>query len=226
MNRTTMRLSLVLLASLLLPLFAAPALQAQGCRSTSISYQGTSYGLVDIGGACWFDRNLATEVYRNGETIGSAAVNADWSSAQEGRTAPVRYAESPKSGLLYNFYAVTDARGLCPAGYHVATSEDWQAVVEELGGYLVAGEALKAVPSDRAGWDGTDRVGFRALPVGIRGFSGRYFEEGVYTAWWTSTPHGADGAWFTDLVGGEGACYRHGGNVRNAGLSVRCVADR
>jgi len=211
-------------------LLAAPvALFAQrpgGCSRVSLDYQGTTYGLIDLGGACWFDRNLAAEAYRTGEPIATAPDNATWSSGRSGYVAPTRYPDSPKAGLLYTFAAVSDPRGLCPSGFHVASRADWDAVLEELGGYLVAGTALKAVPSDKAGWDGTDTMGFRALPVGIRGFSGRYFEEGLYTAWWTSTPHADQGAWFVDLLDGTGACYRHGGNVRNAGFSVRCVADR
>ena len=36
-------------------------------------------------------------------------------------------------GRLYNWYAVDDARGLCPAGWHVPTDGEWTALETILG---------------------------------------------------------------------------------------------
>ena len=40
-------------------------------------------------------------------------------------------------GRLYNWYAVDDARGLCPSGWHIASDED---VSPSFGGESVAWE--------------------------------------------------------------------------------------
>ena len=36
-------------------------------------------------------------------------------------------------GRLYNWYAVDDARGLCPSGWHVPTDGEWMTMEMALG---------------------------------------------------------------------------------------------
>ena len=36
-------------------------------------------------------------------------------------------------GRLYNWYAVDDARGLCPSGWHVPTDGEWTVMTDHLG---------------------------------------------------------------------------------------------
>ena len=74
-------------------------------------------------------------------------------------------------GRLYNWYAVDDARGLCPSGWHVPTDGEWT----ELEDYITSqgfpgteGTALKST----SGWfnngNGTNDFGFSAPPGGYR----------------------------------------------------------
>ena len=50
----------------------------------------------------------------------------------------------PTYGLLYNWYAVNDLRGLAPTGWHVPSVEDYQTLISFLGGASIAGGPLKA----------------------------------------------------------------------------------
>ncbi len=48
-----------------------------GCNGqTSLTYDGRTYDLVEIGGQCWFADNLATDQYRNGDAIPTGLDNA------------------------------------------------------------------------------------------------------------------------------------------------------
>ena len=53
-----------------------------------------------------------------------------------------------ENGRLYNGYAVDDARGLCPSGWHVPTDEEWMALEMELG--------MSESEANSTGWRGTD----------------------------------------------------------------------
>jgi uncharacterized protein (TIGR02145 family) len=60
-------------------------------------------------------------------------------------------------------------RGICPEGWHLPSVEDWDVLLEAVGGKEEANENLKS----KTGWDtvgvfgnGTDKYGFTALPMG------------------------------------------------------------
>ena len=36
-------------------------------------------------------------------------------------------------GILYNWYAVSDGRNICPSGWHVSSDEDWLAMESWIG---------------------------------------------------------------------------------------------
>ncbi len=51
---------------------------------TSLTYDGRTYDLVEIGGQCWFADNLATDQYRNGDPIPTGLDNATWQNTTSG----------------------------------------------------------------------------------------------------------------------------------------------
>ena len=139
-------------------------------------------------------------------------------------------------GRLYNWYAVNDARGLCPVGFHVPTDSEWMTLEMALGmtsaqanstGWRGTDQAsqLKASSNDSLPWNGTNTSGFSALPGGLRGYSNGAFDylgDGGY--WWSSSPSGSD-AWYRYLnSGGSNVGRGYDGYVRY-GFSVRCVRD-
>ncbi|MFM7913309.1 MAG: fibrobacter succinogenes major paralogous domain-containing protein, partial [Bacteroidota bacterium] len=132
-------------------------------------------------------------------------------------------------GKLYNHYAVTDNRGLCPTGWHVPTDAEWTTLENQLGGSSLAGGALKSTATQPTlgGWDSpnegaTNSSGFSALPGGFRVNDGGDFYYITFIGfWWSSSVSAGSYAWGRDLdnsFSGIGRNYYS----RTYGFSVRC----
>jgi uncharacterized protein (TIGR02145 family) len=191
-----------------------------------VLFDTKAYALVEIGTQCWFKENLASDSYRNGEPIPGNLSDSQWLSASSGAQAVYNNDSGGLAtyGRLYNFFAVSDSRGLCPTGYHVPSDEEWTVLENHLGGSNVAGIALKSSPSDTPAWDGGNSSGFSALPGGGRNnFYGFFGNQGDYGFWWSSSPVGTY-AWYRFLYSWYSSVLRYNVNAR-AGFSVRCVRD-
>jgi len=199
---------------------------AQCGGASTVTFDGHTYALVGIGNQCWFKENLRSDNYRNGDAIPGNLTDSQWTSTYSG--AQTVYNNDPANletyGRLYNWYAVTNARGLCPVGFHVPTDNEWTVLENALGGSSVAGTALKSSASDSPPWDGSNSSGFSAVPGGFRDFSSSYFSylgSGGY--WWSSSPN-VWNAWNRNLYSGYSYVARDYDSVRY-GFSVRCVRD-
>jgi uncharacterized protein (TIGR02145 family) len=201
-----------------------PGLAHCGGDST-VTFDGHTYALVAIGTQCWFKENLRSDNYRNGDAIPGNLTDSQWTSTGSGAQAV--YNNDPANlatyGRLYNWYAVTDARGLCPVGFHLPTDNEWTALENALGGSSVAGTALKSSAADSPPWDGANSSGFSALPGGYRSYAGSFFDLGYSGPCWSSSPSGSS-AWFRSLYSGNSNVNRANDYVR-FGFSVRCVRD-
>ena len=94
---------------------------------STVTYDGYTYDLVAIGDQCWFAENLRNEHYANGDAIPGDLSDVSGRSTTNGAQARL-YNNDVQSNLadygrLYNWYAVDDARGLCPSGWHVPTDD-------------------------------------------------------------------------------------------------------
>ncbi|MBL0358943.1 MAG: proprotein convertase P-domain-containing protein [Chitinophagaceae bacterium] len=138
-----------------------------------------SAATVTIGDQVWMAKNLEVTNYRNGDPIPQVTDPTQWASLTSG--AWCWYNNDSVLGAIYgkiyNFYAVTDPRGLAPAGWHIPTMQEWYNPEYYLGGDGVTGGKLKSVNywnSPNGG--GTNSSGFTALPGGYRfdngGFGG------------------------------------------------------
>jgi uncharacterized protein (TIGR02145 family) len=191
-----------------------------------VSYQGYDYATVLIGEQCWFAENLRSENYDNGDAIPAGLSDSEWTSTTSGATAV--YGESASNletyGRLYNWYAVDDARGLCPSGWHVPTDGEWTVMTDFLGGASVAGGQMKTTYGWSNGGNGTNSSGFSGLPGGYRDYyDGFFYEAGSLGLWWSSSPVGSS-AWFRYLSSFSEDVYRFDTYPRD-GFSVRCVRD-
>ena len=187
----------------------------------AITYAGVGYSTVQIGDQCWFAENLRTTTYLNGDAITQNLTNTDWSSTTSGAMAFYDYV--PTNSGLYNFFAVDDARGLCPSGWHVPTDGEWTVMTDLLGGEGVAGGQMKATYGWFGEGNGTNSSGFSGLPGGYRLNNGSFTNVGVYGYWWSSSPNGSS-AWIRALRANYEFVARASTNQRD-GFSVRCVRD-
>ena len=195
--------------------------------SSSIEFDNYTYSVVEIGAQCWFAENLRTTVYADGSSI--PQVTGDFAWAGLSTDARCNYDNNAANvatyGRLYNLYAVTNAAGLCPNGWHVPTDGEWTALED----YITAqgfngteGTALKST----SGWSngiGTDDFGFSALPGGNRSKNNGFFNNaGIYGYWWSSSLSG-DNAWRRSLSSATDV-GRNASDPR-VGISVRCTRD-
>jgi uncharacterized protein (TIGR02145 family) len=192
----------------------------------SMTYAGVDYSTVQIGDHCWFAENLRTTTYLNGEAIPQNLSDGDWVSTTSGAMAFYQndFTYQVAYGGLYNWYAVDDARGLCPSSWHVPTDAEWTILTDHLGGESVAGGQMKSNYGWVAGGNGTNSSGFSGLPGGLRYFNGGYFYAAGYLGgWWSSSPFGSN-AWDRFLSSNGENVDRDYGSP-HFGFSVRCVRD-
>jgi uncharacterized protein (TIGR02145 family) len=125
---------------------------------------------------------------------------------------------------MYNWYAVNDKRCLCPEGWRVATLEDWQKLIDYLGGAGVAGQLLK----HDSGWggdgNGTNQSGFEGLPGGFKGYDGISYSAGYMARWWTSTEKEGYFAFGLDINFDQNNINISTG-YKQDGFSVRCIKE-
>ncbi len=202
------------------------------CGGPLTDIDGNSYNTVIIGDQCWMQENLKVERYNNSEPLLSGLDNAQWAAAAEGASYLYSGLAVNKDiyGLLYNWYAVSDSRGLCPAGWQVPSDADLTQLINEFGGETVAGGALKSVGVLGSGglWEfpnagATNISGFTAHPGGARNELGGASSMGEFGYFWTSTQGvGTANAVFKRLV------YllddaQSSEQPKGAGYSVRCM---
>ena len=185
---------------------------------------------VQIGSQVWMKENLDTDRFRNGDPIEQVRTDRGWNQASIGQApATCTYLNTDKNGKqygrLYNWYAVSDPRGLCPAGWRVPTDIDWRDLKAHLGGKKKAGGKIKSLtgwnqPNEKA----TNLSGFTALPGGSRDYFGEFDLEGSEAVWWSSTEHNHVLAW-ARLVHTNGGRLNKVSSAKGTGNSVRCIKE-
>jgi uncharacterized protein (TIGR02145 family) len=170
--------------------------------------------------------NLEVTSYRNGDLIPEVELQSDWNNLTTG--AWCWYNNDPANGAiygkLYNWYAVTDERGLCPVGWHVPTDAEWTTLSTFLGGNMVAGGKMKMTGNTR--WSSpnlsaTNSSGFAGLPGGSRS---NIFEDVGAKAYWWSSSQGTGYVWARSLIYNDGYISVVGSFPEYA-YSVRCIRD-
>jgi uncharacterized protein (TIGR02145 family) len=194
------------------PCIVAPSFT---CGTSTVSdLDGNSYNTVLIGTQCWTKQNLKVTQYNDGTPIpldasgganGYTAVET-WSTRTTGAYTIYENESSTGTnatnyGFLYNWFAATDTRNLCPSGWHVPSTGEWTLLIQFIDpganatGYpqsITAGGKLK---STSALWNvetppspGTDDYSFSILPGGEREDDGTFSLKRIYTIFWTTTP--------------------------------------
>jgi len=204
---------------------------------TTLSYKDFDYALVEIGGQCWFADNLRTISYTNGDPIDTVPEASEWKELQtgafcwyEGDISLVDY--DLAYGKLYNWFVVSDPRGVCPPGWHVPTHQEWTVLTDYLGGMSIAGGKMKSTrvsPDPHPRWfspntGATNSSGFTGQPAGSRDYNGSFSSLGGSALFWSSTQRFAGTAYFRALTQ-LSESVTQSENSKNFGFSIRCLKD-
>lgn len=240
---------------LLMSLMAFAYSQAQtpsAVKSTSQTSQQTSVPKppillkeIAIGTQVWSAENLNLGFFRNGDTILNANTPEKWIKACEGKIpAWAYYANDSLNGKiygkLYNYWAVSDVRGLAPDNWRVASEEDWLKLINAFGGVNKAGQALKSNTiwmgiNDKMYTSAEDSVRpnnsskFSALPAGWMDQGAEFQEAESKASWLTSSidKKSSTSVVLITMINGENKIWfeSHSINIPGwcRGYSVRCV---
>ncbi len=159
-------------------------LVAAGLIGVVVDQDGRSNKWVKIGGQIWMAENLQVTHWRGGTIIPTIDATLDIRFGDDEyrrRQWPYNGDESLLGtyGRFYTHYTVM-GDSLCPSGWHVPDTNDWDAMVEFLGGTSIAGGKLKTTsvlwndPNEGA----TNSSGFNAEPAGIRRGQGDWWHSG------------------------------------------------
>ena len=207
---------------------------------------GNSYGVVLIGQTYWMNDDLRTLHFRDGSEVPYVSYDAAWAGLDSAAYGihPTFFGVADGGGLWYNWFAVNDTRGLCPAGWHVPSTHEWaelelalgmpadELLVTDFRGYAQnVGGKLKTTNLDggpiwtQPNTGATNEVGFNARPRGYRELGGAFVAFRVYGSWWTSSPIEPNKAWSRSLYYQSAGILLSGNLQRRSGLCVRCVMD-
>jgi len=177
----------------------------------------------------WAGKNLDLATFRNGDKIPEAKTSAEWEQAAL-KHAPAwcyydnDHVNNEKYGKLYNWYALTDPRGLAPEGWHIPTDAEWTQYIHTIGGKDIAGQKMK----NAIGWNnkgnGDNSSGFAGLPGGFRAYNSKFLNAGDFGYWWCITEHDSFSAWYRILYCSYEFVYRDF-YFKGYGMSVRCLKD-
>lgn len=172
---------------------------------------GQVYKTVKIGEQVWMAQNLNYI-----DTAKAVFKDNSWCYDNNPRNCAL-------AGRLYTWTVAKDS--LCPEGYHLPDTTEWNTLFTSVGGTANAGTVLRSI----LGWDsvnGTNDYGFSAVAVGERYHSGSFDSEGTKAFIWTAialpeeSENSAYAAYFV-----EDATVSFKKNFKDNGASVRCLKD-
>ena len=150
---------------------------------------GNEYPIVEIGGQKWVSKNLSVKTYRDGTPIPHVQDPVEWENLTTGAYRYVNDDPNTESkyGLMYNYYAVNNPRGLSPKGTRIPTLNDFIHLTSFLGypchedsspsnelfkGILTNDSTETWNNSDGSQIVGTNTTGFNLYPSGWFRYNG------------------------------------------------------
>jgi uncharacterized protein (TIGR02145 family) len=192
---------------------------------------GNIYNTVIIGTQVWMIEGLKATKYTDGTAIPNVVDNTEWSTNTTGAYCDYsnNAANSNIYGKLYNWYVVasTNAKKVCPTGWHVPDDSEWTTLITFLGGESLAGGKLKETGTTH--WfnpnsGATNESEFTALPGGYRSGTGTFGLLGNTGFWWSSAEANATYAWYLYMYYDTSSAIRSDMD-KHDGFSVRCVKN-
>ena len=199
---------------------------------------GQVYKTVQIGEQVWMAENL-NYAYNKGTAKSYCYNNSADSCAKYGRL--YLWSAAMDSAAVFGDVgkgcgygstceagsATTEVRGVCPEGWHLPSKAEFETLFAAVGGWDVAGKALKSTSGWTDDGNGTDSYGFSALPAGIRDTSGDFYSAGYYAGFWSATEDNSDNAYHMGLFYPRDDAYlsSYYSYYKYSGFSVRCLRN-
>ena len=198
------------------------------------------YPAMDFGGKIWMTKNLNVKKFRNGDLIPESKTKEEWIKAAENGQPTWCYYNNDKLngdkyGLLYNWYAVNDERGLSPLGSHIPSRQDIEDLelaiskkdsVNNVGYNKTLRQAVYSIKM-RSAWNyisGTEycNSGFELMAGGCRSIDGGFNRIGEESFLWTSEDELKRTAWYQNVKSISNYTYSEN---KGMGMYVRCLKD-
>ena len=208
---------------------------------TLTDVDGNIYNTVTIASQTWMTENLRCIHYNDNTPVQIVIDSTSWEKCISGaycwyNNDSTKYAG--KFGALYNWYAISTGK-LAPKGWHVATSNDWLTLENNVSSYISISKTLTKILASQSGWSQSLNQGttgnnssinnsslFSALPAGVRvNFYCSFSKKDSLGCWWSSTQSDT-------LRYAIGMSIQYDQNFVDrrayskwSGFSVRCVKD-
>ena len=203
---------------------------------------GNIYQTVKIGNQTWMAENLKTTKFNDGTPINNINNGQDWNIEVEDRETYcwLNFDNGKKDlGAYYNLNTVLNDK-LCPSGWHVPSKEEWNALIEVLGGKEAS--VAKLMTAEGSRWDlnkiqPTNESGFSAFPTGFIGCSGLSVADGPSSFYNTDYEATYWSSSFDDFLFWSNRIFEvtehsvfenwiKGTKLIYGGYSVRCIKDQ
>jgi uncharacterized protein (TIGR02145 family) len=164
---------------------------------------------VQIGEKIWMTKELDVDRFQNGDLIQEVKSVKEWQEYLESGEPAWCYYKNDKERYgvkLYNFYAVSDPRGLSPKGFHVPSDQELQ--------------SLCAYRENKKWRSNTDVI-FSTITRDYREYNGDF--KNTFTAYlWSSSEKDSESAFVQPIMGD---CTDKESVSKGYGFSVLCVKD-
>lgn len=198
------------------------------------SRDGQTYKTVQIGSQCWMSENLNYGTMIQSTAAGhqmtdnGIAEKYCWSNDTNyccGTVASQKfgaYYEWNEAVQNYSSQPPFPVQGLCPAGWHIPTRAEFDALTSELGGSSIAGEKMKAGGS--SGFNGI-LTGYRCTMTG--GFRLSPTTSDTISFYWTAEQSDGANAYFYELTEGVNTFMQgaYSPYFKSLGLCIRCIKN-
>jgi uncharacterized protein (TIGR02145 family) len=197
--------------------------------NTVTDVEGNVYKTVTIAEQVWMAENLKTTKLRDGTPIQNVTPDESWKSLNTPAYCwyDNNMSNKNKYGALYNWFCV-QSNLICPAGWHVPTFAEVEALYKFLGGRPEAGGKLKEAGT--ISWfppntGASNSTGFHALPGGFRMAHGPFAAVGKSALFWTSTPYRGYDSYIYKLDHNTKELGVSSNTANVHGISIRCIKD-
>lgn len=233
-----------LLSTVIIFVFNGFALSIFGQENhrTVTDIDGNVYKTVVIGDQEWMVENLKTTRYNDGTPIPNVTDITEWRNVDAPAYVWYNNDISYKDayGALYNGYAISNSKELCPSGWRVASDDDWKKLemylgmtqeqvegtvwrgTDEGGKLKETGLERWASPNEKA----TNESGLTIVPSGRRDSSGKFYDMTTGATIWTSTETSISCAYYRHFASTSARVGRNPEGDKKFGFAIRCIKDK